>query len=121
MSKSGYPVQKQTQFAHWRDVHTHCPQLHSVDTMYRLALCKWRPLTTDDEIVQTRIEQDQRAIKCIVKPMAGFKDFRYAPNNLAGNEAMHVIRTGQMNDNGFTRSAAEKILFSHYICIPNQM
>ena len=42
------------------------------------------------------VEQDHRAIKRIVKPMMGFKDFRCARIILSGIELMHMIRKGQM-------------------------
>jgi putative transposase len=54
------------------------------------------------------VEQDHRAIKCIVRPMLGFKDFRCARIILGGIELMHMIAKGQMNDGGaLGRSAAE--------------
>ncbi|MEM5370699.1 IS6 family transposase, partial [Paraburkholderia azotifigens] len=37
-----------------------------------------------------------RAIKRLVKPMMGFKDFRCARIILSGIETMHMIRKGQM-------------------------
>ena len=46
------------------------------------------------------VEQDHRAIKRIIKPMMGFKDFRCARIILAGIEVMHMIRKGQMRDDG---------------------
>ncbi|MFM0205447.1 IS6 family transposase [Paraburkholderia fungorum] len=54
------------------------------------------------------VEQDHRAIKCIVKPMMGFKDFRCARIILAGTEVMHMIRKGQMQDDGIARNPAEQ-------------
>src|ERR1700733_6438038 len=54
------------------------------------------------------VEQDHRAIKRIVKPMMGFKDFRCARIILAGIELMHMIRKGQMHDDGFAKIAAEQ-------------
>ncbi|TAM08245.1 MAG: IS6 family transposase [Paraburkholderia sp.] len=52
------------------------------------------------------IEQDHRAIKRIVKPMMGFNNFRCARIILAGIEVMHMIRKGQMQDDGIAKSAA---------------
>jgi putative transposase len=52
------------------------------------------------------VEQDHRAIKCIIKPMMGFKDFQCARTIPAGIEVMHMIRKGQMADDGVTRTAA---------------
>ena len=40
------------------------------------------------------VEQDHRAIKRIIKPMMGFKDFRSARIILSGIELMHMIRKG---------------------------
>jgi transposase-like protein len=54
------------------------------------------------------VEQDHRAIKRIIKPMMGFKDFRCARIILAGIEVMHMIRKGQMRDDGIARNPAEK-------------
>jgi putative transposase len=42
------------------------------------------------------VEQDHRAIKRIVRPMLGFKSFRYAQILLAGIETMHMIRKRQL-------------------------
>ena len=55
------------------------------------------------------VEQDHRAIKPIIKPMMGFKDFRCARIILAGIELMHMIRKGQMHDDGFAKTAAEQV------------
>lgn len=52
------------------------------------------------------VEQDHRAIKRIVKPMMGFKDFWCARIILAGIELMHMIRKGQMKDDGVDRTVA---------------
>ncbi|MBD1996230.1 IS6 family transposase [Leptolyngbya sp. FACHB-541] len=43
------------------------------------------------------VEQDHRNIKCIVKPMMGFKSFNSARKTLSGIEAMNMIRKGQVN------------------------
>ncbi|WP_367949138.1 DDE-type integrase/transposase/recombinase, partial [Paraburkholderia sp. NMBU_R16] len=47
-------------------------------------------------LMRQSLEQDHRAIKRIIKPMMGFKDFRCARIILAGIEIMHMIRKGQM-------------------------
>src|SRR6202051_2434026 len=53
------------------------------------------------------VEQDHRAIKRIIKPMMGFKDFRCARIILAGIETMHMIRKGQVKtERGTHQSAA---------------
>ncbi|NRO99572.1 DDE-type integrase/transposase/recombinase, partial [Paraburkholderia sp. NMBU_R16] len=52
------------------------------------------------------IEQDHRAIKRIIKPMMGFKDFRCARIILAGIEIMHMICKGQMKGDHATRTVA---------------
>lgn len=52
------------------------------------------------------IEQDHRAIKRIIKPMMGFKSFRCARIILSGIEVMHMIRKGQMQNDGVATSAA---------------
>jgi transposase-like protein len=52
------------------------------------------------------IEQDHRAIKRIIRPMMGFKNFRYANIVLAGIEVMHMIRKRQMRGDGVHRTVA---------------
>ena len=52
------------------------------------------------------VEQGPRAIKRIIKPMMGFKDFRCARIILAGIEIMHMIRKEQMKDDGGDRTVA---------------
>ncbi len=42
------------------------------------------------------VEQDHRAVKRIIRPMLGFKNFSCAQSILAGIETMHMIRKGQM-------------------------
>ena len=42
------------------------------------------------------IEQDHRAVKRIVRPMLGFKNFRYARALIAGSETMYMIKKGQL-------------------------
>jgi putative transposase len=54
------------------------------------------------------VELDHRAIKRIVKPMMGFKTFRCVRVNLAGIEIMHMIRKGQMHEDGTARNRAEQ-------------
>jgi putative transposase len=55
------------------------------------------------------VEQDHRAIKRIIKPMMGFKDFRCARIILSGIEVMHMIRKGQLKTaKGTSPSPAEQ-------------
>ena len=54
------------------------------------------------------VEQDNRAIKRIMKPMMRFKDFRCARIILSGIEIAHMIRKGQMCDAGVASTAAEQ-------------
>jgi transposase-like protein len=55
-------------------------------------------------------EQDYRAIKRVVRPMLGFKIFRYARVILYGIELMHMVAKGQMQTSvGPKRSTAEQI------------
>ena len=42
------------------------------------------------------IEQDHRAVKRIVRPMLGFKNFRCAGAVIAGIETMYMIKKGQL-------------------------
>jgi len=46
------------------------------------------------------IEQDHRFIKKITRPMLGFKAFLSAVATLAGIEVAHMIRKGQLGQNG---------------------
>lgn len=67
------------------------------------------------------VEQDHRAVKRIIKPMIGFKNFRCARSILSGIEIAHMIRKGQMCDDGVASTAAEQfyslsmqaVLFNH--------
>ncbi|KUZ68622.1 integrase [Burkholderia ubonensis] len=54
------------------------------------------------------IEQDHRAINCIIKPMMGFKRFRCARIILSGIEVRRMIRKGQMQHDGGTRTSADQ-------------
>ncbi|MDB5786248.1 DDE-type integrase/transposase/recombinase, partial [Caballeronia mineralivorans] len=49
-----------------------------------------------------------RAIKRRTRPMLGFKSFRCARILLSGIEVMHMIRKGQMKEDGIAKSAAEQ-------------
>jgi putative transposase len=42
------------------------------------------------------VEQDHRAVKRRVRPMMGFKSFESARRLIAGIEAMHMIKKGQL-------------------------
>ena len=46
------------------------------------------------------VEQDHRFIKRITRPMLGFKAFHSAAATLAGIEAAHMIRKGQLDQTG---------------------
>jgi putative transposase len=52
------------------------------------------------------VEQDHRAIKRIIRPMLGFKDFRCARVILSGIEIMHMIAKGQMKHTGKIKPSA---------------
>ena len=52
------------------------------------------------------VEQDHRAIKRIIRPMLGFKDFRCARVILSGIEIMHMIVKGQMKHTGKIKPSA---------------
>ena len=59
------------------------------------------------EILQVKylnniLEQDHRFIKRITRPMMGFKAFHSAAATIAGIEAAHMIRKGQIPANGTT-------------------
>jgi putative transposase len=56
----------------------------------------------DTEMRQSRylnnlIEQDHRAVKRIVRPMLGFKNFRCARALIAGIETTHMIKKSQLD------------------------
>ena len=55
------------------------------------------------------VEQDHRAVKRIIKAMMGFKDFRCARIILSGIEIAHMIRNGQMRDDGVASTTAEQL------------
>jgi putative transposase len=44
------------------------------------------------------VEQDNRFIKKITKPMMGFKAFHSAKATIAGIETAHMIRKGQLSE-----------------------
>ena len=46
------------------------------------------------------VEQDYRAIKRVIRPMLNFKSFQAAKSVLAGIELMHMIRKGQLIQQG---------------------
>jgi putative transposase len=48
------------------------------------------------QISQNVVEQDQRAVKRVTRPMLGFKAFEAAQRTLAGIELMHMIRKRQL-------------------------
>ena len=57
------------------------------------------------KIVQSKylnnvVEQDHRFIKRITRPMLGFKALHSAASTLAGIETAHMIRKGQLGQNG---------------------
>jgi hypothetical protein len=54
------------------------------------------------------VEQDHRAVKRITRPIQAFKDFRCARIILSGVELMHMIRKGQMRDDGRVMSSAQQ-------------
>jgi putative transposase len=54
------------------------------------------------------VEQDHRAIKRIIKPMLGFKDFRCARIILSGIEIAHMIRKEQICDDGVASTSAQQ-------------
>jgi putative transposase len=58
------------------------------------------------------VEQDHRAIKRIIRPMLGFKDFRCARVILSGIEIMHMIAKGQMIHTGKIKPSASCQFYS---------
>jgi putative transposase len=53
------------------------------------------------------VEQHHRAIKRVVRPMLGFKSFRFAAATIAGIGLMHIIRKGQLRTTGGLRPAQQ--------------
>ena len=58
------------------------------------------------------VEQDHRAIKRIVHPMLGLKDFRCAGILLGGIETMHMIRKGQYDRREWRAASAANQFYS---------
>jgi putative transposase len=58
------------------------------------------------------VEQDHRAIKRIIRPMLGCKDFRCARVILSGIEIMHMISEGQMKHTGKIKPSAASQFYS---------
>jgi len=52
--------------------------------------------TRQSKYLNNLIEQDHRAVKRVVRPMLGFKNFRCARALIAGIETMHMIKKGQL-------------------------
>ena len=75
--------------------------LHAVNTG-RDTLIKIRQVKYLNNVV----EQNHRAIKRIIQPMLGFKDFRCARVILSGIEIMHMIAKGQMKHTGKIKPSA---------------
>ena len=68
------------------------------ETPIRIRQCKY---------LNNIVGQDHRAIKRIIKPMMGFRDFRCARIIVSGIEVMHMICKGQMRvEKGTHPSAA---------------
>jgi IS6 family transposase len=90
--------------------HTTTPRVITVDknAAYSKALADLKAagrLSESCELRQgkylnTIIEQDHRFIKRLVKPGLGFFSFATAWRTLQGDEAMHVIRKGQVHGVG---------------------
>jgi transposase-like protein len=58
------------------------------------------------------VEQDHRAIKRIIRPMLGFKNFRGARVILSGIEIMHMITKRQMKHTGKIKPSAASQFYS---------
>ena len=58
--------------------------------------------TVQSKYLNNIVEQDHRFIKKITRPMLGFKAFYSAAATLAGIEAAHMIRKGQLGQNGMS-------------------
>lgn len=61
------------------------------------------------------VEQDHRFIKKITRPMLGFKAFNSAAATLAGIEVAHMIRKGQLGQNGVSPSSSSQ--HSQHNCV----
>ena len=48
------------------------------------------------QYLNTRVEQDQRAVQRLTRPLLGFKSFWAARGTSAGIETMHALRKGQL-------------------------
>lgn len=57
------------------------------------------------------VEQDQRFIKKIVRPMLGLKTFRTAKQIVCGIEVMHMLKKGQLQQR--VKSVKSEIEFIH--------
>jgi len=86
--------------------HTQSPRVITVDknAAYPVALKTLKAdetIAAQTELRQSKylnnvIEQDHRNIKCIVRPMIGFKSFNSARRTLSRIKAMNMIRKGQV-------------------------
>jgi hypothetical protein len=72
--------------------------------------CVQRNSAGPTKYLNNLIEQDHRALKRIVRPVLGFKDFDCARRLIAGIETMHMVKKGQLDGpNGQALSAADQI------------
>ncbi|MBW4528184.1 MAG: DDE-type integrase/transposase/recombinase [Phormidium tanganyikae FI6-MK23] len=86
--------------------HTQTPRVSTVDknAAYPVAIEALKADKTLEETTELRqskymnnvIEQDQRNIKRLTRPMMGFDSFNTARRTLSGIEAMSMIRKGQV-------------------------
>jgi transposase-like protein len=58
------------------------------------------------------VKQDHRAIKRIVKPMLGFKEFHSAGVTLGRIEIVRMIRKGQLKNQEDLRQTPAEIFYS---------
>ena len=60
-------------------------------------------ITRQVKYLNSIVEQDHRAIKRITRPMLNFKSFQASLNVLVGIELMHMIRKGQLMQQGCSK------------------
>jgi transposase, IS6 family len=70
---------------------------------------KQEALLRQQKYLNNIIEQDHRFIKKVIRPMLGFKSFETAEHTIAGIEAMHMIRKGQVECHSSALSEIELI------------
>lgn len=76
--------------------------LQAINVIRKFTGNGWLIRIIQSKYLNNIVEQDHRFIKRIKRPMLGLKSFHSAAATLAGIEAAHMIRKGQITTKGAT-------------------